>query len=434
MIRSTKHSLKFMNNEKKVIYNNFLMEYRRVATIIGNSIWNDGYNDEFNKFNTNIDSGEFLNLPTYLDYNNFNIKTWLSARALCSLTNQISGMIRGAVKERKDRFYILNKLKDKNEPFDHIQKKLDETTISQPDFSYINPELSTKNVDIETGNFFDFFVGLKSIYNEDKKEQNKEEGNTTCGINIPIKAHKLDIKWGKRGKMLTSVLLTSYSINLRYEIKEELKEEGEIVGGDQGKNDILNLSDKQVTQKVDIHNHSLDSILDTLSKRKKGSKGFKKAVSQRKNFINWSINQLNFSDIKELKLEKIINITYKKHVCRKMSHWTNTIIRDKVMRKCEETKVLFTQVDSTYNSQQCPECCLVRKTNRDGKKFKCRGCGHEADADQNGAYNVKHRSEFPDLGCDFRNRKLNLGNGFYWKRNGVFTFEGEELEVPHATK
>ena len=325
MIRSTKHSLKFMNNEKKVIYNNFLMEYRRVATIIGNSIWNDGYNDEFNKFNTNIDSGEFLNLPTYLDYNNFNIKTWLSARALCSLTNQISGMIRGAVKERKDRFYILNKLKDKNEPFDHIQKKLDETTISQPDFSYINPELSTKNVDIETGNFFDFFVGLKSIYNEDKKEQNKEEGNTTCGINIPIKAHKLDIKWGKRGKMLTSVLLTSYSINLRYEIKEELKEEGEIVGGDQGKNDILNLSDKQVTQKVDIHNHSLDSILDTLSKRKKGSKGFKKAVNQRKNFINWTINQLNFSDIKELKLEEIINITYKKNVGRKMSHWTNSL-------------------------------------------------------------------------------------------------------------
>ena len=411
MIRSCNHSIHFLNPDKRKSYDSFLNEYRKISSIIGNSIWNDGYKN----FNVSSDN---LDLPKYLDYNDFKLDTWLSARTLSSIVTQLSGLIRGAVKVRKGKLFMLNKLKEENKPFENLLNILDKTPLTIPDFIRINPELSSKNIDFQNGNHFDLFVAVKCI-----------------GINkitIPIKKHRLDIKWQKRGKLLGSVCLTDKNVTFRYDVEPEDNQGTKVVGGDQGKTDVLNLSDKQVTQKVDNHNHSLDSILDKLSKRKKGTKAFKRTARQRRNFINWTINQLNFSDIKELKLENIFNITYKKNVSRKMSHWTNTIIRDKVMRKCEETKVLFTQVDSTYNSQQCPECYLVRKSNRNGKLFKCKGCGYEADADQNGAYNVEHRSEFPDLGYGFRNKRLNLGKGFYWKPSGVFTFKGEELKVPHT--
>lgn len=411
MIRSTKHSLKYLNPDKRKSYDSFLSEYRSVASIIGDNIWNNGYK-EFNPITDNLD------LPKYLDYNDFILDTWLSARTLSSIVTQISGMLRGAVEQRKKLLYVLDKLKEENEPYKHILKKLKEVILVKPEFSRINPELSSKNIDFQNGNFFDMFVALKSI-GIDK-------------IPIPVKKQRLDIKWLKKGRLLCGISLSDKNITFRYDVEGEENKGTEVVGADQGRLDVLNLSDGQVTKKVDIHNHSLESILETLSRRKKGSKGFNRTVRQRRNFIGWTINQLNFNNIKELKLEEIVNIGYKKHVSRKMSHWTNTIIRDKVKRKCEEIKVLFSLVDSTYNSQQCPKCYLVRKTNRKGKIFKCKNCGYTTDADQNGAYNVLHRSKFPDLGVEFRSRRLNLKKGFFWKPNGVFTFEGEELKVPHS--
>jgi len=313
MIRSCNHSIHFLNPDKRKSYDSFLNEYRRISSIIGNSIWNNGYKT----FNTSSDN---LNLPKYLDYNDFKLDTWLSARTLSSIVTQLSGIIRGAVKVRKGKLFILNKLKEEHKPYENLLNVLDKTPLTIPDFIRINPELSSKNIDFQNGNHFDLFVAVKCI-----------------GINkitIPIKKHRLDIKWQKRGKLLGPVCLTDKNVTFRYDVEPEDNQGTKVVGGDQGKTDVLNLSDKQVTQKVDIHNHSLDSILDKLSKRKKGTKAFKRTARQRKNFINWSINQLNFSDIKELKLEEIINITYKKNVGSKMSHWTNTIIRDKVMRKC----------------------------------------------------------------------------------------------------
>ena len=76
---------------------------------------------------------------------------------------------------------------------------------------------------------------------------------------------------------------------------------------DQGKNTCLSLSDGQVT-KTNKHGYDLNSILDLMSKRVKGSKGFKRCQEHRKNYINWSINQLNFQDIKKINLERLKDV------------------------------------------------------------------------------------------------------------------------------
>lgn len=48
-------------------------------------------------------------------------------------------------------------------------------------------------------------------------------------------------------------------------------------------------------------------------------------------------------------------------------------------------------VDPKNTSRTCPSCGVIDKDNRDGKKFKCTGCGFEADADLVGSINIKNK-------------------------------------------
>ena len=167
-----------------------------------------------------------------------------------------------------------------------------------------------------------------------------------------------------------------------------------------------------------------------MSTLKKGSNSFKRAQSHRNNFINWSINQLNFKNIQEIRLEKVWNIGYKNKQNRIMSHWTNTLIRDKIEHKCQEEGIRLIHQSCTYRSQRCNECGLVRKSNRKGKIYSCGGCNLQIDADYNASLN--NEFDLPEIPWYFR--KLNLNRkGFYWLKTGLFDLAGTSLEsVPHV--
>jgi transposase len=185
--------------------------------------------------------------------------------------------------------------------------------------------------------------------------------------------------------------------------------------------DILTCSDKQTTPKVDKHGHSLESIMRKLASKKKGSRAFSRAQAHRNNFINWSLNQLNLDNIKEIRLEKVWNIGYKSKTSRLMQHWTNTLIRDKVESICAETGVQLKHQSSTYRSQRCSGCGVVRKANRKGKTYLCKHCGLEIDADYNASLN--HIIDLPEIPYNLRKLKMNRGNGFYWLESGIYEFE-----------
>jgi transposase len=225
---------------------------------------------------------------------------------------------------------------------------------------------------------------------------------------------------------MNSFLIGKDFVNIRWEKEIELKKDGLEVGGDQGKLTVLSLSDKQETPKTDKHGHSLDSILEKMSKRRKGTKAFSKCKDHRKNFIHWSINQMNLDGIKHVKLEEVVNIGYGKSRSRLMSHWTNTIIRDKVSSRCEENGVRFSMQSCTYRSQRCSQCGMVRKSNRKGKLYIC-DCGYSNDADYNASCN--HEQSLPEVPLKLRMLNLNR-KGFYWKENGFFDLAGVEIRVP----
>ena len=69
---------------------------------------------------------------------------------------------------------------------------------------------------------------------------------------------------------------------------------------------------------------------------------------------------------------------------------------------------------------------MVRKANRKGKNYECKHCGHQMDADLNAAKN--HSIVLPEIPYTLRKRNLNRGNGFFWKEDGFYDFEGRSLE------
>ena len=114
-----------------------------------------------------------------------------------------------------------------------------------------------------------------------------------------------------------------------------------------------------------------------------------------------------------------------------MSHWCNPLIRDKIIKNCEETGVLVTEQFSFYRSQRCNSCGWVQKSNRKGKIFKCQCCGHKDDSDVNAAKN--HLSVLPDLPPFLLKQKLNI-KGFFWNSKGIYDTAGVELTVPLSLK
>lgn len=362
MIRTTNHQISYSNKNKLHNLSSFIDEYRKVAKVIIDEIWKNGYSTEIEtkdgirKIEFNIQK-DLLEIPSFIDYNKFNIDTKLSARALSSLVTQLVGIIKATTEVRRKRLFVFNKLCEENKYNERLYLNLQKFQVLKPNIENLNPELSSKCCDYEKSvGYFNGFIQLMSI------------GESFGKIRIPIKFHRGNRKY-KDWSMKNSFLIGKDFVNIRWSKEIEKKTVGIEVGGDQGKLTILTLSDRQVTPKTDNHGYSLDSIIDKLSRKKKGSKAFEKAQKHRKNFINWSINQLNFNNIKHIKLEEVININYGKRSSRLMSHWTNTIIRDKIRSHCEVNGVHFTLQSCTYRSQRCSQCGLVRKSNRKGKVY-----------------------------------------------------------------
>lgn len=420
LVRTSKHEVKFANAGKQSDLCAFIDEYRRVADLILSDIWTNGYKWGHNGVNHefNIQHNK-LQFPSFIDYNNYSIATTLSARALSSLVTQLCGIIKAEVEKQRKRVYMLDKLKEEGTTKKQralLVRKLKQNIPVKPNVAHINPELSSKCTEwIASEGHFGGFLRLRSIF-RDKTE-----------ILIPIKYHKQSNKLMSKGIRMNSFLIGKHNVNVRWSIpKPNNKSSGVSVGADQGMKDILTLSDKQTTPKADKHGHTLHSVLETLSKRKRGSNAFKRSQTHRENFINWSINQLNIDNIQEIKLEDIWNIGYKSGKSRIMSHWTNTLIRDKVEKVCEENGVRLTRMSPTYRSQRCSCCGVVRKANRKGKIYSCKLCGYEADADYNASLNLA--IDLPEIPYVLRKKNMNRGNGFIWNEAGFFDFSGRHLE------
>jgi transposase len=387
-----------------------------VCTLVIDYCWNNPIITNTTIFDV---SNNQLDLPKYLPTNILklaNIDTFLTGRCLKCLITQVTGILKASTDKQKRRIYQYNKLKQDGytkKQQSQLIKKIKQNIPQKPNCSNINMELNSicckfypLNKNNNEFNEFDGFLRLTSV------TKNK------MNICIPINMTRHSNKFKNSGKMMSSFLVSSKKVDIRWDIPTTLRTTGSIVGADQGLLDVLTLSDKQVTTKTDIHGHTQKSILEKVCRKKKGSNAFRRAKQHQINFVNWSINQLNMDNIKQVNLEDIWNINYKKNSSSMLKHWQNTIIRDKLMSVCELLGVRVIKQISTYRSQRCSGCGQVRKANRKGKTYTCHNCGLEIDADYNASINLS--MELPEIPWNLR--KLNLNrNGFYWTTDGLFS-------------
>jgi putative transposase len=287
--------------------------------------------------------------------------------------------------------------------------------MSKPNINDIHPNLDSRFIKIDDNNTttFDIWLTLGCLGNKLK-------------LYIPINKNKVYNKWNSQGKLKYNVRLYKEKIEFIFDVPENYKTEGNILGIDIGINNTYYASDKQHSMQ-DRHGWTLTKITDKLSRKKKGSKGFERTQTHRKNYINWTINQLNLNNIKQVNIENIKYLRYKSKYSRKLSHWTYTDIFDKIGRYCMEQNVSVCVVNPIYTSQRCSVCGWTQKKNRKGKVFCCVKCGNTLNSDLNASLNLSFA--LPKIILEDRQKHLNI-QGFYWKKN-VF---GSECIVPNVQK
>lgn len=408
MIRSSKHSLKFCNTNKKKEISTFLKQYKEMLDKYVNILWNE--------FQTNPQK---MLSSKYCNKIATNIKC--DSRLRQCAAKQACAIVNGTMRERNKQLFILKKLQKENKDTKFLQRKIDIISLTKPKIGNISAELDQRFLDIKKINgHFNYFIKINSIGN--KRE-----------IFIPIKATKMSNKWETQGKLKNSIRLNENYIVLFFEIPEPIKKsEGKIVGADQGIITTLSLSDGQITKK-NKDNYDLNKICEIISRRKKGSKRFQEAQEHRKNYINWSINQLNFKNIKEIRLEKVQNIRKGKRNNRFMQGWTYVIIKNKLVSLSNTEGFSILEVDNKFRSQRCSKCGYVHKSNRKGKTFICKNtnCSFTADSDMNAASNLEIDLYDINISKVWQDR-LNRSSGFYWNIDGIYL--DKEYIVPYTKK
>jgi transposase len=402
MIRTSKLSTKFTNKIKKEKLQLFIELYKNVVNDYIDILWNN--------LTDNYECPKFISTKNYKN-------STLSQRAIKCASTQACSMVKASTEQTRKLIWTIGKLKeDPNNNVSFLEQKLAKIKMVKPALpKNFKLEINSICCDlVETNGFW--FLQLKSI------------GKQFSKIRIPIKPHRQTNKWKKAGQIKNSFLVSENFVDIRFKIENKLKSSGKTLGLDQGISSCITLSDGQ-TSKDNEHGWNLSKILQKLCSKKKGSKGFARIQELRKNYINWSINKLNLTGVKQLNIEKLRNVRKGKRTDRFRSHWTYTIILDKLKRYCEEQKVSVKEQCCVYRSQRCCVCGLVRESQRKGKKYSCQ-CGHASDADLNASLN--HECELPAVD-HLRHLGHNIA-GFYWNPEGIFDLNGNELTVRCTNK
>ena len=427
VVRSVRHSLLFANIDKKLKLHQFLNDYRYAVYLFIDYLWDNRLEFDNNKV-LDIKNEEYY-VPKYIanvyleNKMDDRIKqSPLSARAKACALSQAISMIKASIEKAKRFQYVIHtKYEGKLSAKQQIKKA--QKKPRKPHCENIKAELRSLCATLEENrndaSQFNYIIRLKSL------------GSKYGSLIIPTKKTRCDDKFITQGfSKMGSLLISDFEFDIRYFKDIEERTEGETLGCDQGMKDTLTLSNGVTTPLVDNHGKTVDYLYHKLSRKKKGSKAFRKAEIELTNFVNWQVKQTvsRLKNVKSINLEKVVNIRFHQTTSRLMSHWSNPRIVDSLKRHCEVSGVHIHEESSTYMSQRCSNCGLVRKANRKGKVYKCPHCGHEMDADLNAAIN--HTVALPPIDWRFRKLNFNRGNGFFWKPDGLYSRgSGGELGV-----
>jgi putative transposase len=385
IIKSSKLSLRFCNSGKQLELNDFLTEYRRLTGFFVDEMWR-------------MPKVPRLTPKELTD----KADTWLSARMRQCAGKQASGIVRGCLQKQSQRLYIINKLNAEGrfKKARRLQRIYDEIAISKPALDNVEAQLDSRFLAVswESATSFDGWLTIASIGNGMK-------------LVLPLKKTKHFNKLTEKGKLRGGIRLSANTACFCFDLPVPTASiHGSTVGVDIGLVDVLSCSTGQVIGK-DAHGHSYQTICQRLSRKKKGTKGFLRAVRHRTNFLHWAVNRLNLSGVSVLQRENIRDLRKFRRSTRTMQAWNYKELFDILDGVASDAGVQIRKLNPSYTSQRCSKCGWTWKGNRKGKAFKCARCGFTHDADLNASLNLSFNLlELP--------AKIHLQHpsraGFYW--------------------
>ena len=410
------------NSGKRALLKQMIADFREVEQRAIDMLW-IGSVAGFNPAKQRWD------LPKYFPVD---IESNIGGRPTRCATSSAIASIKSVTADLRSLQYAIKKQRQAKSPNKELIAKLQSRydiklhQLKKPDSSNSYPELNINAciTQIGRGSFewiFDFVTWNK-----------RGTERYPAHLVIPGKHtshHRELVEFG--GRRMSSVELHEEYIAVRYEFKQELKEEGSIEGADPGVNKVVTLSDAQVTPTC-IHGHTLKSINEKFIHKKRGSKAAHRAKAHQKNYINWSIKQLDLSKIKQLNVEQLFDMRRGQKTGAFLQKFDYRSIETAIRKHAFRNGVHIQMQSSSYRSQRCSDCGFVHQLNRKGSLFKCRACGFTRDSDLNAAIN--HRDPLPAI-SRAEVQDLNRTTGFYWLPSGMRRVDlGEAPIVPLDTE
>ncbi len=334
MIRRSQININYANNGKKDQLDLFCKEAVRVVNLYIDLLWEQ---DDFNS--------KFVKVK---------VDTWLSARMQQCLGKQALEIVKSQRKRKKK---------------------------TKPVFKRHSFNLDSRFITITQDiNSFDIWITIGSIGNRIK-------------IILPGKKHKHFNKfadWNLKKSIRLRCVNGRYYVDVCFEKAPKNKKIfGREVGLDIGYKKLIATSDYRT------YGHELEAVYQKISRKKQGSKAFKRSLIERDNKTNRIVNQVPLKRVKTLVVEDLKNLKQKtkgklrKTFVNKMQRWSYRDVLDKLTSLAEETGFTLKKINPAYTSQRCSACGVICKSNRQGEIYKC-ACGLFLDADVNASLNIRY--------------------------------------------
>lgn len=339
--RSTKCSLKFVNQRKQETLALVLTEYGRVVNLFIGQFWIDCPHKN-GLLKPVVDS----------------VDSWFSARLRKVAAREAIDMILASKRHDGDKA---------RKPVHKCKRMCLSSTIAE-----LLPAKHAKS--------FDCWLHLQSVGNK-------------INLQIPVKLHKHYKSLAGRGKRLASYVITIESVQFSFEIETGPKLAPDACRGiDTGIKALASASDGRQ------YGRDIEAAIERIKRCKHGSKGqltASRALRQRMAEVAKEVT----TGASLVVVEKLTGLAQGTKVKRRLGkkarytigRWNLRYWLERLQMTCEDRNVSFRQVRAAYTSQTCPSCGHVDRGNRSGEKFRCQKCGLSGNADITAARNILDR-------------------------------------------
>ena len=384
MIKCTQHSLKFITVKKCQFLDNLFVEYQHVVTKFIVLYWNE------------------KKLPSKANAMQWRqVTTWLCGKAVKCAYRQAIQMIKSAQTQNKKKIYksyqrVYAYAKSRGKNWTIVNQKWSEWSVGRK----FRQRVKTP---VFNGNSIDLNSDLATVYTSPKKMKNFDLAvrlgsifGNRISLLLPTKKHALFNKHILNGYSVNSSIQLrridgKYYVNLFLEKETPaVKPNGKVLGIDVGIKKLMSTSDGE------FFGRDIESKIQKLKMRKRGSNNFKQTLTEIKDYIGQQVNKLKLEDVGIIVVEDLdVKNMSRKHKSSKeyrkiLGNWNSRLLFRRLSNRCQENRVLMTYVESEYTSQECSSCGVICKESRKGERYECKNCGASLDADTNASFNIRN--------------------------------------------